>query len=102
MLVIANMVAIGTCAAGCAIRFAYVFTSSATEAKPSDYNAITFFLSTLFNVGFIVLLGLSLLKLESPIGQKVRCYFLFLDYYVGRGIFLFFIGLFLIEMPDAL
>lgn len=101
MLTTANIVALGTCAAGCAIRFAYVFSSGGT-AKPADYNAVTFFLSTLFNVIFIVLIGLSLLHYDNELGQKVRCYFLFLDYYVGRGIFLLFIGLFLIEMPDAL
>lgn len=101
MLVTANIVALGTCAAGCAIRFAYVFSSDGT-AKPADYNGATFFLSTLFNVVFIALVGMSLLGYDNQLGQKVRCYFLFLDYYVGRGLFLLFIGLFLIEMPDAL
>ena len=56
----ANIVALGICAAGSAIRFAYIFTSDGT-AKPADYNGATFFLATLFNVIFIILVGLSLL-----------------------------------------
>jgi len=67
MLVTANIVALGTCAAGSAIRFAYVFTSDGT-AKPDDYNAISFFLTTLFNVFFIVLVGLSLLQYDNKYG----------------------------------
>ena len=67
MLVTANIVALGTCAAGSAIRFAYVFSSDGT-AKPDDYNAVTFFLTTLFNVVFIILVGLSLTPYDNEIG----------------------------------
>lgn len=59
-------------------------------------------MSTLFFVLFIVLAALSLLKVENKVGLFVRSNFHFLDYYLGRGLFLLFIGLFLLEMPDAL
>ena len=100
MLVTANIVGLGLCTTGCIMRFYYMFDPS--YVMPADTGGVIFFLSTLFFMFFIALLGLSLLKPSNKLGIWVRSNFHFLDYYLGRGIFLLFIGLFLLELPNGL
>ena len=94
------MLTLVCCLAGCAYRFVFIFVDD--DPKPPDYNSVIFFLSTTFFLVFTLLAGLSFAPYGNKLGQWARSNFHFLDYYLGRGIFLFFVGLFLLEMPGAL
>lgn len=103
MLIGINLLGIGLCAAGIAGRFHYMFKEDEEgDQKPEDYNATIFFMSTMFFIIFAVMHALSLISADNTAGRFVRGNFHFLDYYLGRGIFLFFIALFLLETPNAL
>ena len=60
MLVTANVAGLGFCTVGCIVRFWYMFDP--TYVMPPDTNSVIFFLTTLFFMLFIALLGISLLR----------------------------------------
>lgn len=98
-LVTANIAACGLLTCGVALRFWYVFDS--TQVKPTEYNGFLFTLITLMQLFFTALLGLSLMSLDNKYSIWARVYFNFLDYYVGRGVYILFIAVLSIENGSA-
>jgi len=98
-LVTTNFAACGLLTCGVVLRFWYMF--DATQNKPTDYNGFLFFLITCMQLFFTVLLGLSLLPLDNKYSVWTRVFFNFLDYYVGRGVYILFIAVLSIENGSA-
>lgn len=89
---IANIIACAILLLGAIIRLIFSFQYG--------YFRVLFFFLTLFYLSFIVLLGLSLLPSQNKVSIFVRTYFNFLDNCCGKGLFILFLSMIMVEQAE--
>ena len=93
---VANIIAVLGLAVWSVIRFLW---SVGVGPEGAHFNFF-FFVTSLYLISFVVILGLIELKPDHRYSVLMRTYFNFLNTIIGRGVYLIFLSLILMEKSD--